>query len=112
MNGLRNRVQLIGRLGKDPEVKSLESGRKLVSFSLATTEYYNDKEGNKVENTQWHQIVAWGKVADLAEELLKKGYEVMVDGKLNYRNYEDKEGKKHYISEIVMNEMLLLEKKK
>lgn len=112
MSYLRNKVQLIGRLGKDPEVRDLDGGKKVVSFSLATSEYYNDKDGKKVENTQWHNVVAWGKTAELAEQLLKKGMEVLVDGRLNNRSYEDKEGKRHYITEVVMNEMLLLEKKK
>ncbi len=108
MNTLRNNVKLIGRLGQDPEVRELEKGKKVASFSMATSEVYTDKAGNKQENTQWHNIVAWGSLAELAEKYMKKGREVAVDGRLTYRQWEDKNGSKHNTAEIVANEILLL----
>lgn len=108
MNNLRNRVQLIGRLGLDPEVKNLEKGKKVAHFSLATNDTYFDKEGKKVEQTQWHNLVVWGKLCDVCEKYLKKGTEIAVDGKLTNRKWEDKEGKPHYITEIVVNELVFL----
>lgn len=108
MNTLRNKVQLIGNLGNDPEVKQLESGKSLAKLALATNEYYTNQKGEKVQDTQWHNLVAWGKTADLVEKYLKKGSEVAVEGKLTSRSYEDKEGKKKYITEVVVNEILML----
>ena len=108
MNNLRNRVQLIGRLGRDPEIIKLESGKQLGKFSLATSEYYTDKEGKRIEDTQWHNLVTWGKQAEFAEKLLKKGKEVVVEGKLVTRNYDDKEGNKRFTTEIVVSEFLLV----
>lgn len=111
MNNLKNRVQLTGNLGIDPETVTFESGRKLVKFSLATSESYYDNKGEKISDTQWHNIVAWGNLADRAEKYLKKGDMLTVEGKIVYRNYEDKQGNKKYITEIVMNDMLFLSKK-
>lgn len=111
MKNLRNQVQLIGRLGADPEVKSLNSGTKVARFSLATSEYYKDKEGNKVEDTQWHKIIAWNGSATFTEKYLKKGMEIMLSGKLVYGSYDDKDGNKRYTSEIVSHDMLILSKK-
>lgn len=108
MNTLRNRVQLIGNLGADPEVKQFNGSRKMAKFSLATTDNYKNADGKKVTETQWHNIVIWGPVADIAEKYLKKGKEVAVEGKLVHRSYEDKDGVKKYFSEIVVNELLLL----
>jgi single-strand DNA-binding protein len=108
MNALTNRVQLIGRLGNDPEVKTLENGRSLASFRIATNDfYYNDKK-EKVEDTQWHQVVAWGKIAEIAGKYLKKGEEVALEGKLVHRSYENGKGEKRYVTEINMNEMRML----
>ncbi|MBR9861549.1 single-stranded DNA-binding protein [bacterium] len=111
MNALRNKVQLIGNLGNDPEVKSLANDRKLAKFSIATTENYRNQKGEKVQETQWHNVVAWGKLAGLVEQLLSKGKEVMIEGKLTSRSYEDQSGTKKYITEVVASEMLLLGKK-
>ncbi len=108
MNTQRNSVKLIGRLGQDPEVKILDKGNKLATFSLATSDSYTAKDGSKQEQTQWHNIVVWGNLAGICEKYLKKGKEIAIDGRLIYRNYEDKNGTKHYISEIVTNELLFV----
>lgn len=108
MFALKNKVQLIGNLGGDPEVKNFESGKKVATFSMATTEVYRNAKGEKVEETQWHRVVAWGKIAEVAEKYLAKGREVMVEGKLVNRSYNDKEGNKKYITEIEVSELLLL----
>ncbi len=108
MNKLRNSVQLIGRLGIDPEVKNLDSGKTLTKFSLATSDSYKNSAGEKVEDTQWHNIVAWGKVAEIAGKYLKKGNEVALEGKLIHRSYETTEGEKRYITEINMQGMVML----
>lgn len=111
MNALKNSVQLIGRLGNDPEIKTFESGKRMAVFSLATNEtYYNNKE-EKIEETQWHNIVVWGKKSETVENYLKKGSEIALQGKLVNRSYE-KDGDKRYITEIVLNDMLMLDKKK
>lgn len=107
MKNLRNSVQLIGRLGKDPEVKTLENGNAVATFRLATSDYYKNAEGEKVEDTQWHSIVAWGKKADLVSKYLKKGNEVAIEGKLIHRNYETSNGEMRYVSEINMNEIVM-----
>src|SRR6185503_15253319 len=108
MYALRNEVQLIGHLGAKPETKKLESGKKLATFSLATSESYRNASGEKVTETQWHRIVAWGKVAEIAEKYLDKGKEIAVEGKLVNRSYTDKEGNKKYISEVQISELLML----
>jgi single-strand DNA-binding protein len=108
MYSLRNKVQLIGNLGKLPEIKTLDSGKKLVKMSLATNEMFTNSKGEKVKETQWHNIVAWGKLADIAEKYLDKGSEVAVEGKLVTKDYVDKEGVKRYFTEIQVNEMLML----
>jgi len=107
---LRNQVQLIGRLGNDPEVKHLENGQTVANISVATNGYYMNSKGEKVEDTQWHKVVAWGNTAKIAEQYLQKGKEVAIQGKLTYRSYEDKEGNTKYLTEVVANELLLLEK--
>jgi single-strand DNA-binding protein len=112
MKNLRNSVQLIGRLGKDPEVRDLTSGKKMTTFSVATSDSYKNANGEKVEDTQWHNIVAFGKVGEIAGEYLKKGEEVCVEGKLVHRSYENKEGEKRYVTEINLNEMVMLGAKK
>ena len=108
MNNLRNKVQLIGNLGSDPEVKHLESGKVQAKISIATNENYTNKEGEKITDTQWHNLVAWGKTAEIAEKYLKKGSEIAIEGKLSNRSYEDKEGVKKYVTEVVLNEILML----
>ncbi len=108
MQNLRNRVQLIGRLGQDPEMKTFDNGKKKVTFSIATSESYRNSEGEKIESTEWHNIVAWGKVAEIAAEYLKKGGEVAVEGKLTHRVYEPKEGEKKYFTEVNIHELLML----
>ena len=110
MNALKNKVQLIGNLGQDPEVVNLDSGSKLAKFSIATNETYRNTKGEKVTDTQWHNIVVWGKLADVVEKFLYKGSEVVVEGKLIHRSYENKEGEKRFISEIKCNELLMLGK--
>jgi single-strand DNA-binding protein len=108
MYALKNKVQLIGNLGNAPEIKNTESGKKLARFSIATNENYRNAKGEKVTETTWHNLVAWGKVADLAEKYLQKGTEVVIEGKLINRSYTDKDGIKKYISEVQVNELLLL----
>lgn len=112
MKNLRNSVQLIGRLGQDPEVRDLTSGKKMTTFSLATSDYYKNASGEKIEDTQWHNVVAFGKVGEIAGEYLKKGEEVCVEGKLVHRSYENKEGEKRNVTEINLNEMVMLGNKK
>jgi single-strand DNA-binding protein len=111
MMTIKNRVQLIGNLGGAPEVKTLDGGNKLAKFSVATNEYFTNKKGEKVNETQWHNVVVWGKLAGIAEQILEKGSEVVVDGKIQTRNYVDKDGVKKYFTEIVANELLLINKK-
>lgn len=106
-----NKVQLVGRLGDTPEIKVLNSGKKMARFSMATSESYVDAKGVNVVDTQWHKLVAWGHVAGIAEKQLTKGVEVSIQGKLVHRNYLDKEGVKKYITEVVVAEILLLDNK-
>jgi len=108
MSTLRNKVQLIGNLGNTPEIITLESGKKFAKFSLATNENYKNAKGEKVTDTQWHNIVAWNKTAEIIEKYLEKGNEVAIEGKLTSRSYETKEGDKRYVTEIVCNELLML----
>ncbi len=110
MNALKNKVQLIGNLGTDPEVLNLDSGGKLARFSIATSESYKNNKGERVEDVQWHNIVAWGKLAELVENYLVKGKQVAIEGKLTHRNYETSSGEKRYVTEVRCNELLLLGK--
>lgn len=110
MSTLKNKVQLIGNLGNDPEIVTLESGKKLAKFSMATNDTYRNNKGEKITETQWHNVIAWGKTADIIESYLTKGKEVAVEGKLNTRSYEDKQGVKRYITEIVCQELLMMGK--
>jgi len=110
MTTLKNNVQLIGRLGNDPEIRTFETGKKKASFSLATNETYTNNKGEKVEEVNWHNVIAWGKKVDLIENYLKKGSEIAMQGKLLNRNYE-KDGVTKYITEISLNEMYMLGKK-
>ncbi len=102
-----NKVILIGNLGKDPEIITFETAKK-ATFPLATTEYFKNKEGNKVEQTEWHNIVCWRGLADIAEKILKKGTQIFIEGKLRTRSWEDKEGNKHYITEVVADNFSVL----
>ena len=108
MYALKNKVQLIGNLGNAPEIRNLEGSKKLARFSIATNETYRNAKGEKVVETQWHNVIAWGKVAEIAEKYLRKGSEVAIEGKLINKNYTDKEGNKKYISEVQVNEILML----
>lgn len=111
MNTLRNSVQLVGNLGRDVEFRNFDSGSSKASFTLATNDYYKNNKGEKVQDTQWHNIVAWGKLAENMNSLISKGSEVLVKGKLVSRSYDDKDGNKRYITEVVANEFLTFEKK-
>ena len=111
MNAMKNKVQLIGNLGQDPEVKKIGDDKKVAHLSVATNENYRNAKGEKVTDTQWHNVVAWGKLADIAEKFLLKGTEVVIEGKLINRNYTDKQGVKRYITEVQANELLILTKK-
>jgi len=108
MNSLANRVTLIGNLGKDPETKTTESGKKITHFTLATNDGYKNNEGERVNETTWHNIVAWNGLADIAGKFLKKGREVAVEGRIVYRTYEDKKGVTKNITEIVLSDLVLL----
>ena len=108
MSTLRNKVQLIGNLGNDPEIITLESGNKLAKFSIATNESYKNAMGEKVTDTQWHNIIAWNKTAEIIEKYVTKGNEIAIEGKLTSRSYENKEGEKKNITEVVCNELLML----
>src|SRR5215204_270237 len=108
MYALKNKVQLIGNLGNNPEIKTLDGGKKMAKFSIATNESYRNAKGEKVRETQWHSLVAWGKLAEIAEKYLTKGKEVAIEGKLRNRSYNDKEGNKKYISEVEVSELVML----
>ena len=108
MSTLKNNVQLIGNVGNAPEITNLDSGKKIAKLSLATNENYKNAKGEKVTDTQWHNCVAWGKTAEIVEKYVEKGKEIAIQGKLTSRSYEDKEGVKRYVTEIVINEVLLL----
>ncbi len=110
MNALRNSVRLIGNLGDDPKVRKLDSGKTVANFSIATNEIYRDKSGEKQSETTWHRLVAWGKQAEIVESYVKKGSEIAIEGKLTNRTWDDKNGEKQYITEILVNSVLLLGK--
>jgi len=110
MNALKNRVQLIGHVGQEPEIKNLDGGKKLANLTIATNEVYYKENGDKVENTEWHRITAWGKTAEIIEKYVVKGKEIAIEGKLTHRSYDDKDGNKRYITEVVANEVLLIGK--
>jgi len=106
-----NKVILIGNLGKDPEVRYLDSGVAVANFSLATTEKYKNKEGERVSQTEWHNIVLWRGLAEIAEKWLKKGSSVFIEGKIRTRKWEDKDGNTRYNTEILADNMTMLGKK-
>ncbi|MCD6200216.1 MAG: single-stranded DNA-binding protein [Bacteroidales bacterium] len=108
MNNLRNRVNLIGNIGLDPKVRELKGGRKMARFTLATTDSYRNSEGEKISDTQWHNIVVWGNQAAFAEKYLHKGQEIAVEGKITHRDYTDETGGKKYFTEVVANQILVL----
>jgi len=108
MNALRNRVQLIGRLGQDPEIRTLENGKKVAHFNLATNESYRNSEGNRIDETTWHSIVAWNGLAELSSKFLGKGKEVCIEGRISYHTYTDKNGIQKNITEIVASDLVML----
>lgn len=111
MNTMKNKVQLVGNLGSNPEVKTTESGKKLAKISIATNESYRNAKGEKVTETQWHNVIAWGKTAEIAEKYLSKGIEIMIEGKLVNKQYTDKDGVKRYSTEVQASDLLILSKK-
>jgi len=110
MSTLKNKVQLIGHVGNDPDIKSFDGGKKLAKLNVATNESYKNDKGEKVEDTQWHSLIAWGKTADIIEKYVVKGKEIAIEGKLTHRSYEDKNGEKRYVTEVVIDELMLLGK--
>ena len=108
MSSLKNKVQLIGNLGFDPEVREVANGRKVARLSIATNESYKNAAGDWQDDTQWHTVVTWGKTAEQVEKVLKKGCQICMEGKLVHRNYEAKDGTKRYVSEVVMRGFQLL----
>jgi single-strand DNA-binding protein len=110
MNAMKNTVQLIGNVGNEPEIKTFDGGKKVANITMATNEVYYKENGDKVEQTEWHKVVAWGKTADIIEKYVTKGLQIGIEGKLTHRSYDDKNGEKRYITEVVANEVLLLGK--
>ena len=110
MNAMKNRVQLIGHVGNEPEIKTFDGGKKLANLTIATNDTYRNDKGDKVEQTEWHKVTAWGKTADIIEKYVTTGKEVAIEGKLTHRSYEDKNGEKRYITEVIVNEILLIGK--
>ena len=108
MYALKNKVQLIGHVGNQPDIRNTENGKKMARFSIATDEVYRNAKGDKVKETTWHNLVAWGKIAGIVEKYLNKGSEVAIEGKLISRSYTDKDGIKKYITEVQVNELLML----
>ena len=108
MKNLNNKVNLIGNLGMDPELKKFDSGRTLAKISLATTDSYKKADGERIEETQWHNLIAWGKTAEIMEKHLKKGNRIAIEGKLINRSYEDKNGIKRYVTEVLVGDLLML----
>ncbi len=110
MNAMKNTVQLIGNVGNDPEIKTFDGGKKLANLTIATKDSYKNDKGEKVETTEWHRVTAWGATADIIEKYVTKGLQIGIEGKLTHRSYDDKNGEKRYITEVVVNELLLLGK--
>lgn len=111
-NSLRNRVSLIGNLGQDPQIRDLENGKKVANFTVATNQGFRNAEGQKVQETTWHNIVAWNGLAETAAKYLRKGREVALEGRIAYRTYEDKQGVTRYVTEIVLSDILFLQSSK
>ena len=110
MNAMKNTVQLIGYVGQEPEIKTFDGGKKLANLTIATNDSYKNDKGEKVEQTEWHKVVAWGKTAEIIEKYVTKGKVIAIEGKLTHRSYDDKNGEKRYVTEVVANEVLLLGK--
>ena len=110
MNAIKNKVQLIGNVGNDPEIKTFDGGKKVANLTIATNDSYKNDKGEKVEQTEWHKVVAWGKTAEIIEKYVTKGIQIALEGKLTHRSYDDKNGEKRYITEVVVNDILLLGK--
>ncbi|AEV97955.1 single-stranded DNA-binding protein [Niastella koreensis] len=108
MYAIKNKVQLIGNLGQEPNIRTTETGKKVARFSIATNDIYRNSRGERIKETLWHTVIAWGKLAEITEKYLTKGREVAVTGKLVHREYIDKSGIKRFISEVVLNELLML----
>lgn len=108
MKNMRNSVRLLGHVGNAPKIKNFDSGKKRASFSLATQENYKNAQGEWVTDTQWHTVVAWGREAAIVEKFIDKGKEVSIEGKLVHSNYEDKNGQRKYITEIVLHDLIVL----
>ena len=108
MYAIKNKVQLIGNLGQEPNIRTTETGKKVARFSVATNDIYRNSRGERIRETLWHTVIAWGKLAEIAEKYLTKGREVAVAGKLVHREYTDKNGIRRFITEIVLNELLML----
>lgn len=111
MSTINNNVRLIGHLGEEPKVRKLDSGKMVATFSIATNEVYRDVNGNRHSETTWHRLVAWSRQAEIVEKYLKKGSEIAIDGRITNRSYEDKNGEKHYITEIVVDALQMFGKK-
>ncbi len=111
MNAIKNKVQLIGHLGQTPEIKTIGDGKRVAHLNVATNENYKNAKGEKVTETQWHNVVCWGKLAEIAEKYLVKGIKVAIEGKLINRNYTDKQDLKRYVTEVQANELLILTKR-
>jgi len=111
MKAIRNKVQLIGNLGVQPELKTLESGKTVVNFSMATNEKFRNQEGVLMTDTQWHSIVAWGKTAEIVSQYVSKGQEIAIEGKLTHRTYTSAGGETRYKTEVLCTEVLLLQNK-
>lgn len=110
MNAMKNKVQLIGHVGQEPEIKTFDGGKKVANITMATNEVYYKENGDKVEKTEWHKVKAWGKTAEIIEKYVTKGKEICIEGKLTYSDYLDKNGEKRYVTEVVANDILLLGK--
>lgn len=106
---MKNKVQLIGHVGQEPEIKTVNN-KKVANLTIATNDYYYNEKGDKVEQTEWHRITAWGKPAEIIEKFVAKGKEIAVEGKLTHRSFDDKDGNKRYITEVLVNEIMLLGK--
>jgi single-strand DNA-binding protein len=108
MTSLKNRVILIGHLGQNPETKNIDGGKKVTRFTMATDDSHKNSDGQRISEATWHNIVAWNGLADIADRFLKKGRQVAVEGRLTYRSYEDKKGVTKYITEIILDDLVLL----
>ena len=110
MNKIRNKVQLIGNVGSKPNIEQTKNGHVYTKISLATNEFKYDGEGEKIQHTLWHQVIAWNKLAKKVNQYVQKGQEICINGKLNHRTYEDLDGKKQYVTEVIADEVLFLKK--